>query len=129
MRAARKLLGLPVTRKWTEQRAIAALKKLAQAGNLRYSYLERHTPALLSAVDRLWGGWTAGLKAAGVFASKVDRRKWTRKSILDILKKESRREIHTLKDRYGSGIYPGAIREFGSWGSALRAAGIPVHRT
>jgi len=128
LRAARAQLGLPSKRPpriWTREAVLRAVRRLARGGRLRYSQVEKTNPRLLKAMKSTFGGWLAGLAAAG-----VDRgTKWMPADILRALRGAwAKREIrvNVLKERLGSGIYPAAVLAYGSWPAALNAAGVPA---
>ena len=127
LRAARARLGISSERPpriWTREKVIRELRSLAQGGRLRHSLVERSNPKVLRAVKARFGGWIAGLAAAGVEAGT----KWVAADILRALRGAwAKREIrvNALKRQLGGGIYPAAVRSFGSWPAALQAAGVP----
>jgi hypothetical protein len=97
-------------------------------GPIIYSRLKQERPALVAAVEHLFGSWRVGAGKAGIQVESGRNlpRKWTPASILAVLKKARRMgkvRVHLLQGRY-PGLYNGAVREFGTWSTALELAGV-----
>ncbi len=77
---------------------------------------------------RHFGSWRNALRAAGINAASVERRRvWDKAKIIARLRElcSQRRSLrHTLVRRYDSGLCRAACLTFGSWSNALVAAGI-----
>lgn len=84
--------------------------------------------AIAAARPRLFGSWNAALRAAGLDPDKVSRyHHWDRQAILKTLVEHhrKRRPINSgHMQRAIPGLYGAAIRIFGTYDEALRAAGI-----
>ncbi len=77
---------------------------------------------------RHFGSWRSALRAAGINAATVERRReWDRAKIVARLRELCRRHRSLRQravNRYDSGLYRAACLTFGSWCNALVAAGI-----
>ncbi|MCC7350949.1 MAG: hypothetical protein IT446_10290 [Phycisphaerales bacterium] len=125
-----------VTRRprWTRQAIIRLIKSARRQGeDLNWSAVTRRRDelgkgAFAALQPRLFGTWDRALHAAGLDADEIScYRTWSRNDILFEL-----RELHQDKEPLNSGAiqkeYPGlhaaAVRYFGSYPAALRAARI-----
>jgi hypothetical protein len=125
-----------VTRRprWTKPRIIAVIKDAKRKGaDLHWSSVTKRRDelgkaAFASLQPRLFGRWDRALHAAGLDADEVSiYRSWDRNSILFELRslyrdKEPMSSGQLQKD--DPGLYAAAVRHFGSYQKALRAAGI-----
>jgi hypothetical protein len=126
-----------VTRRprWTKQAIIALIKQARRAGrDLSWSAVTRGTGELTRAAfaslqPRLFGRWDRALHAAGLDADEISRyRTWDRNTIAFELRSR-RREDEPLNSgavqRDDPALHAAAVRQFGAYDPALRAAGIP----
>jgi hypothetical protein len=120
--------------RWTKQAVIALIKRAKRGGrDLHWSAVtsrrdELARAAFASLQPRLFGRWDRALHAAGLDADEVSQyRSWDRNSVLfDI------RQRHRDRDPLNSGavqqeepaLHAAAVRHFGNYQKALRAAGI-----
>ncbi len=87
----------------------------------------RHPDGLVRAAKRLFGSWADALRAAGVPANEGRRTQWTQVSVVEaILIRQYNGQSLVWSDVLCDASRLGnAVRNyFGSWGRALRAAGI-----
>ena len=129
-----------VTRRprWTKQKIIALIKGGKRGGqDLHWSAVTRRRDelgraAFASLQPRLFGSWDRALTASGLDADEVNRyRKWDRENILFELK--GRYRAHEPLNsgaiqRDDPGLHAAAVRHFGSYDAALRAARIDPAR-
>ncbi|HEV8292148.1 MAG TPA: hypothetical protein VGP94_09495 [Tepidisphaeraceae bacterium] len=88
--------------------------------------------AFASLQDRLFGSWDRALHAAGLDADQISRyRKWDRNTIVAELK-ERYSDEEALNSgalqREDPGVHAAAVRHFGTYDSALKAAGFKPDR-
>jgi len=120
--------------RWTKQGIIALIKKAKRGGrDLHWSAVtsrrdELARAAFASLQPRLFGRWDRALHAAGLDADEVSQyRSWDRNSVLFDL-----RQRYRDRDALKSGslqqeepaLHAAAVRHFGNYQKALRAAGI-----
>lgn len=129
-----------VTRRprWTKPKIIALIKAGKRAGHdLHWSAVTRRRDelgraAFASLQARLFGSWNKALTAAGLDADEVNRyRKWDRESILFDLKGRHRGHEPLNSgaiQREDPGLHAAAVRHFGLYDAALRAARIDPDR-
>lgn len=123
-----------VTRRprWTKQAIIALIKTARREGeDLHWSAVTKRRDelglaAFASLQPRLFGRWDKALQAAGLDADDVAiYRKWDRPSILYELR-EMAREREPINSgaiqKQDPGLHAAAVRHFGSYDAALRAA-------
>jgi len=133
---AREAAGVEFVRKplspriHTRESIIARLREHAAAGQaivIKHPRLSGY----VKAARRLFGSWASALKAAGIpTPERAINRVHTRESIIARLREHAGTEqpIVTRHPRLG-GCGIAARRLFGSWASALKAAGLPSRRT
>jgi hypothetical protein len=116
-------------RKWDPGKLIRALEKFGPEAT--YGEIRAKDAALLSVLRRYFGSFSRARKAAG-FVPKLPRRRrlWPKEKILDIIR--SRAKDHPfLRTRDFSdlgGMWTAAMEIFGSWPTAVRAAGYPYQK-
>jgi hypothetical protein len=125
-----------VTRRprWTKQRIISLIKDARRGGNdLHWSAATQRRDdlgraAFASLQPRLFGSWDRALHAAGLDADEISRyRNWNKNSIVFELK-----ALHSNGEAMNSGalqhddpgLHAAAVRHFGSYEKALKAAHI-----
>jgi hypothetical protein len=123
-----------VTRRprWTKPAIIQLIKQARRKGeDLHWSAVtarrdELGRAAFASLQPRLFGRWDRALQAAGLDADEVSRyRKWDRSSIVFELKgrKQASESLNSgAIQREDPGLHAAAVRHFGSYDAALRAA-------
>jgi len=123
-----------VTRRprWNKAAIIGLIKQGRRDGeDLHWSAVTKRRDELAKAAfaslqPRLFGSWDRALHAAGLDADEVNRyRKWTRKTIVFELRQRYR-DHEPLNSgaiqRDEPGLHAAAVRHFGSYDEALRAA-------
>jgi len=118
--------------RWTKQRIIQMIKKARKSGqDLHWSAVtqrrdELGKAAFASLQPRLFGRWDRALQGAGLDASDVARyRKWDRNSIVFELKSiaQSHEPLNSgAMQSEDPGLHAAAVRHFGSYDQAIRAA-------
>lgn len=118
--------------RWTKAAIIALVKRAKKDGaDLHWSAVTKRRDevgkaAFASLQPRLFGSWDRALTAAGLDADEVNRyRKWSKETIAFELRSRSR-EHQPLNSgalqRDEPGLHAAAVRHFGSYDGALRAA-------
>lgn len=124
------------TRKWTEARVIAAIRKrYAQDLPLNYQAVVGSDEALASAARRLFGGWDNALTVAGFDPDRIKQPKrqgrlppgsWTRERVIESIRADAEAGLplstHETQKRWPSLVACGQAL-FGSWETAISAAG------
>lgn len=114
--------------RWTAELFRSRIQALKRKGvPLSWSAAGRHDPRLLKATYVVYGNWSKALRALGE-KPVYDHGRWSKAEVVRTLRKKR----HTGKPLYaqhiirtgGSRLYHAALSRFGSWASALRAAGI-----
>jgi len=119
---------------WDKPKILAALKRLHKQGaDLSYNALAKRMQSLVSAAAYHFGSYRAAVERAGIDYSEVVRRpRWTRASIIGVIKDARRadKELHwsavtKRRDELGKAAFASLQpRLFGSWDRALHAAGL-----
>ncbi len=113
----------PRRRRWTKQDIVAAIRARLQR-NLPMWGITGKAPALYSAAHRHFGGWPQAMKAAGLFVKP--KRFWTRDGVVAAIRaRHAQRLPLSGMQRVDRALWYGAIKHFGKWEKAVRAAGIP----
>lgn len=123
---------------WTEAKIVSVIRKAYTAGmdlSWRSVYERRDLLGRAGAAavhKHLFGSWPAALRAAKLNPRTVARyRRWTRDGIVRELQTRSKRRWAVnagVIQRTLPGLYGSAVRLFGSYNRALRAAGIDPTR-
>ncbi|HEX8524148.1 MAG TPA: hypothetical protein VF669_17980 [Tepidisphaeraceae bacterium] len=118
--------------RWTKQAIIRLIKDAKRKNaDLHWSAVTRRRDelgraAFASLQPRLFGKWDRALHAAGLDADEVSRyRKWDRNSVVyELRARASDQEALNSGaiQREDSGLHAAAVRHFGSYDAALRAA-------
>ncbi|MEN6546876.1 MAG: hypothetical protein ABFE07_12640 [Armatimonadia bacterium] len=120
-------------RKWTRERILGHIQELHKAGeDLSHSAAKRdHQYLVVVAINnRFFGSWREAVEAAGINYEEVSKHEyWSKDRISDRI-----RELHDAGEslshedakRYHGALVSAASspRYFGSWGAAVRAAGL-----
>ena len=122
------------TGQWTKKKILARIRRLrSKREDLSYSRVAGNQAGLLSAANYHFGSWKRAVLAAGIDYDRDVRRipKWTQDKIIDTIKGLHKRGVdlswtNVCRHSKYSGMAYAAIRNtrFGSWGAALRAAGV-----
>jgi hypothetical protein len=130
-----------VTRRprWSKPLIIRLIKQAKRAEHdLHWSAVTRRgdelgRAAFASLQPRLFGSWDRALHAAGLDADEVSRyRKWDRNTIVAELKERyaDRDSLNSgALQKQDPGLHAAAVRHFGSYDGALKAAGFDPNRT
>jgi hypothetical protein len=128
-----------VTRRprWTKQRIIRLIKTAKRGGeDLHWSAVTQRGDELARAAfaclqPRLFGRWDRALHAAGLDADDVSRyRKWDRNTVAFELRARAMDDEPLNSgaiQQDDSGLHAAAVRHFGSYDDALRAARVDPH--
>lgn len=120
-------------RRWSKTRIIETIRRRWQQGKaLNYAEVEKTDPSLVSTAQRCFQGWATALRVAGLDPTNIrKKRSWTRAKVIDAIRNRNRqgkpmnhKEV-ALSDAALTGV---ALRRFGSWDTALRAAGLDSER-
>jgi hypothetical protein len=121
--------------RWTISRFRKHIRDLGKAGiALSWAAIRQADPKLMKAAYEQFGSWTKTLRAFRL-EPVYDHVQWTKREVIRRII-ERRRNGEPLYARYLmlnglSKLYGAALTKFGTWGKALRAAGIDpgtVHR-
>lgn len=118
-------------RSWDKNTVAFEIRARAQADEpLSSGALQKEDPGLHAAAVRYFGSYDKALRAAKLDPAELRQRQtWTRKSVLDALKKASRNGDHlsdTAIRRNQSALYGASVRLFGSFTAARKAAGVKL---
>jgi hypothetical protein len=118
--------------RWTKGLIISLIKQAKRDGvDLHWSSVTKRRDDLGKAAfaalqTRLFGRWDRALQASGLDADEVSRyRRWNRTSIVSDLKERSRESAALNSGAIQEddpGLHAAAVRHFGSYDGALRAA-------
>ena len=133
LQAAQEAAGLkPASRRWFPERVLAAIEDRHRRG------LPIRCPGfgdlrLATAAKRRFGSWANAVAAAGLAAelpATAPVRSWTKDSVLDAIRRAYRPEAGVKAIwKHDTGLYSAAKKHFGTWRSAVVAAGLePAHR-
>ncbi|MDE1170001.1 MAG: hypothetical protein PW734_02145 [Verrucomicrobium sp.] len=119
-------------RAWSKERIIQTVQKLHAEGadlSFRGMMLSRYAPMVYAAIrPNHFGSWKDALTAAGLAAEEIYRYKsWEDDNILDEIRKLADRgaDLSSKKmDETENSLIATARRRFGSWGEAVRRAGL-----
>jgi hypothetical protein len=116
---------------WSPCRILATIRSLSRRRRaLRPAELERRYGHLVDAARHHFGSWAKAAVAAGVDPAKLKRTpSWTRERIIEaILKRALTNEPLKSRAVRPRSLADAGTRVFGSWRSALLAAGVDVTR-
>ncbi|MBI2521883.1 MAG: hypothetical protein HYV97_15815 [Bdellovibrio sp.] len=110
-------------RQWTVERI---LNNILQLQEVSAKYAQCFHADLYSAAIRYFSTWRKAVEAAGFEYQKVSKRKlrghWCRETILAEITQLAKKNSNHVR-MYRRDLYSAAIRFFGSWKSAIEAAG------
>jgi hypothetical protein len=120
-------------RSWDKNTVAFEIRARAQADEpLSSGALQKEDPGLHAAAVRYFRTYDNALRAARLDPNELrQRRNWTRKHVVDELKKVSRNGDHlsdTAIRKNHSALYGAAVRIFGSFTSARNAAGLKMKK-
>jgi len=112
--------------RWSRASVLAQLGRRARAQ--RSLAPSRVPPTLYAAACRLFGSWRKALEKAGLEPTDhLVRGRWSRERVLEEVRRlhgEGRPLTATKVKLYARSLWLAAARHVGSWGEALRAAGL-----
>jgi hypothetical protein len=111
---------------WTREEILDLIRHRAAAGLPVASYTVRPLSAEVAS-RRLFGSWKAALRAAGIPNPSTEFPIWTKLTIVEgiLTRQQAGKPLHCAAViRETPTLYDAARRLFGSWGEALREAGI-----
>lgn len=112
---------------WPPARVLSGIRSLARRKRpLRPTELKRRYRALLNAARRCFGSWRKAVVAAGIDPARLrPSATWTKERIIEaILKRALLNEPLNSHAVEPKSLVNAGTSAFGSWGSALAAAGI-----
>ncbi|MBN2536906.1 hypothetical protein JXB37_01370 [candidate division WOR-3 bacterium] len=115
---------------WNRRRIVERIKELNREGKpLHVSLAEREYRGLVGAATMYFGSWQKAIRAAGLDYSKIKRQKdWSRSEVVREIRRMRREKVELgttipVRKKYRN-LHAAAIRYFGSWAEAMRAAGL-----
>ena len=123
-RAALQAAGCPMPspRTWSAEEVLREIER-RQADGQPLTGVCSQSPPLYNAAKRHFGSWRSALAAAGITPRPCQR--WTKATIVQSLRRRHEQGpplSHTWTD--DKPLFRAAVRKFGSWHGALRAAGL-----
>jgi hypothetical protein len=120
-------------RSWDKNTIAFEIRARAQADEpLSSGALQKDDPGLHAAAVRYFGTYDSALRAARLDPNQLrQRRNWSRQHVLDALKRASRNGDHlsdTAIRKQHSALYGAAVRIFGSFTVARKAAGLKMKK-
>ena len=121
----------PIRKPWSKQLIIEEIRRLHGAGMpVNSKNLQRNYSGLESAGRKFFGSWRAAIEAAGLsykdVCKKMQEHRWTKAKILDqiwhIVSLGVNPNSEGMRRNYRC-LYASAAYHFGSWRSAVEAAG------
>lgn len=118
----------PLASAWSKSAVVRRILELEASGSLvTKKYVCTTQKDLCRAGVRLFGSWTATLRAAGVDIEAIShRRVWTKDRVIRAIRALGRRGVPLnckSVEAVERGLWHAGYKRFGSWSDALRAAG------
>jgi hypothetical protein len=115
---------------WSRALIVERIQELKKAGKpLHLTFAESNYGGLVSAASFYFGSWRVAIRAAGLDYATIRRQKvWSRREVVSEVKRVRRNgmNVSTAVEvcvKYRA-LHSAAIRYFGSWRAALKAAGL-----
>ncbi len=113
---------------WRPEMIIEHILYRKDRERLNSHYYATTYPDVHAAAERLFGSWKAAIEAAGLDYSKVCRyQKWSREKVIHKIKEAYAKDKpinSNAKQQNNKALYMAAIKRFGNWENAVKAAGI-----
>ena len=113
---------------WSKKKIVERILELKKAGEpLHVSAAEMKYGGLVGAATVYFGSWRKAIKAAGLDYAKIKRQKeWSKEEIVSEIKRMKREGLPLsttipVREKYRT-LHAAAIRYFGSWAAAMKAA-------
>jgi hypothetical protein len=113
---------------WSKEKIVEQILALKRAGKpLNVSAAEISHGGLVGATTVYYGSWRAAIKAAGLDYTKIKKQKeWSKEEIVSEIKRMNREGLPLgttipVRAKYRI-LHAAAIRYFGSWAAAMKAA-------
>jgi hypothetical protein len=124
--------GITMRNEWDELSVITDIIKAYEAGEkISYSYMEKNSPSLLRAAERLFGTWAKAVQESGIDYNSIRRYKtWDRDKIIDRIIELNEQGVdlnwRNVSEKADPGLAAAALRKgrFKSWNDALTCAGL-----
>lgn len=113
-------------RRWTKARIVTEVRKFLRSGApFSSSELALRFGSLRKVTARSFGSWNRLVRACGLDPARVKRpRRWTKAAILRTIRALKHNRLNRKSaTKVDSGLVNAAASKFGTWDSALRAAG------
>jgi len=118
---------IPNLRRWTASAVVSQIHRLdLQADPLHLSAVSRRDGGLVGAALVRFGSWDSALRAAGCDPAAIRRIRpaWTRATIVQVIQRRAAAGLSVASGKMRPhSARMAALRIFGSWDAALRAAG------
>ncbi len=119
-------------KEWDELNVVTSIINIYEAGDkLSYSYMEKNSPSLLRAAERLFGTWANAVQESGIDYTTIRRYKtWDREKIIDRIIELNSQGIdlnwRNVSEKADPSLAAATLRKgrFKSWNAALIAAGL-----
>ena len=119
-------------RTWHSEMIIEHILSRHGRERLNSHYYATNYPDVYAAADRLFGSWKAAIEAAGLDYSKIRRyRSWSRDKVIRKMKEAYAKDKpinSNAKQKNNKPLYMAAIKRFGNWANAVKAAGIDYRK-
>lgn len=119
-------------RRWTSEKIISHILAREGMEPLNSHYYATTYPDVYAAAERLFGSWGNALENCGFSYQEIRKyRTWNRERVLNEIRQLS--EVHSpLSSKFVQTdhrpLYMAALKRFGNWGNAIRAAGLEYRR-
>ena len=119
-------------RRWTSEKIISHILAREGVEPLNSHYYATTYPDVYAAAERFFGSWGNTLESCGFSYQEIRKyRTWNRERVLNEIRQLS--EVHSpLSSKFVQTdhrpLYMAALKRFGNWGNAIRAAGLEYRR-
>ena len=113
---------------WQPEMIVEHIQSRHGRERLNSHYYATTYPDVYAAAERLFGSWKVAIEAAGLDYSKICRyKKWSREKVIRQIKEahvKGRLINSNAKQKNNKPLYMAAVKRFGNWENAVKAAGI-----